>query len=130
MRLTEVGTPVATSDGKDGEFGDDDGGTDGGSDFFGGLDSETDVTLAVTDDHDGLESGSLTGTSLLLHGFDLYMSGQPRVLQLSTCSLSYLHDFILQFGQEKVDNLVLLDGERVQVDLFHALDLSSLDQTS
>lgn len=71
VRLTEVGTPVASSNGQNGEFGDDDGGTDGSCDFFGGLDTETDVTLAVTNDHDGLEPGSLTGTGLLLDGFDL-----------------------------------------------------------
>lgn len=39
---------------------------------------------------------------------------------------AYLHNLILELGQEEVDNLVLLDGQRVQVDLFHALDLASL----
>lgn len=43
---------------------------------------------------------------------------------------AHLHNFILQLGQKPVDNLVLLDGERVQVDLFHALNLSSLDETA
>ena len=71
MRLTEVGTPVASSDGDDGELGDDDGGTDGSGDFLGGLDAETDVALGVTNDDDGLESGTLTGTGLLLDGLDL-----------------------------------------------------------
>ena len=71
MRFTEVGTPVSTSNRKDGEFGNDNGGTNGGCDFFGGLDSETDVTFVVANDHDGLESSSLTGTSLFLDGFDL-----------------------------------------------------------
>lgn len=42
----------------------------------------------------------------------------------------YLHDLILELGQESVDNLVLLDGQRVQVDLLHAVDLASLDQTA
>jgi hypothetical protein len=45
VRRTEVGTPVASSDGEDGKFGDDNGGTNGSCDFFRGLDSETDVTL-------------------------------------------------------------------------------------
>lgn len=71
VRLTEVGAPVASSDGEDGEFGDDDGGADGGRDFLRGLDAETDVALAVANDHDGLESGTLTGAGLLLDGFDL-----------------------------------------------------------
>ena len=45
MWFTEVGAPVAAADGKDGELGDDDGGADGGGDFFGGLDAETDVAF-------------------------------------------------------------------------------------
>jgi hypothetical protein len=72
VRLTEVGTPVTSSDGQNAELGDDDGGSDGSSDFFGGLDSETDVALGVTDDDDGLETGALTGTGLLLDRLDLF----------------------------------------------------------
>jgi hypothetical protein len=96
VRLTEVGAPVTSSDRDDGELGDDDGGADGGRDFLGGLDTETNVTLGVTDDDDGLEAGTLTGTGLLLDGLDL-------------------HDLVLELGQEEVDDLVLLDGERVKV---------------
>jgi hypothetical protein len=96
VRLTEVVTPVTSSDGDDGELGDDDGSADSGRDFLGGLDTETDVTLRVTDDNDGLEAGTLTGTGLLLDGLDL-------------------HDLVLELGQEEVDDLVLLDGERVEV---------------
>ena len=71
VRLTEVGTPVSSPDGDDGELGNDDGGADGSSDFLGGLDTETNVALGVTDDDDGLEAGTLTGTGLLLDGLDL-----------------------------------------------------------
>lgn len=71
MWLTEVGTPVTSSDGQDGQLSDDDGGSDGGCDFLGCLDTETDVTFTVSDDNDGLESGSLTGTGLLLDWLDL-----------------------------------------------------------
>ena len=78
MRFTEVVTPVSTADGDDAELGDDDGGADSSSDFLGGLDTETDVALAVTNDDDGLEAGSLTGTSLLLDGLDLYVQ-KPAV---------------------------------------------------
>lgn len=73
VRLTEVVAPVAATDGDDGELGDDDGGADGRGDFLGGLDAETDVALGVTDDDDGLETGALTGTGLLLDGLDLYV---------------------------------------------------------
>jgi hypothetical protein len=72
VRLTKVGTPVTTTDGQNAELGNDDGSADGGSDFLGGLDTETDVTLAVTNDDNGLETGTLTGTSLLLDGLDLF----------------------------------------------------------
>jgi len=68
---TEVGAPVTTTDGDNAELGDDDGGADGSSDFLGGLDTETDVTLGITNDDDGLEAGTLTGTGLLLDGLDL-----------------------------------------------------------
>lgn len=72
VRVTKVGTPVTSPDGQDGELGNGDSGTDGGSDFLGGLDTETNVTLGVTDEDDGLETGTLTGTGLLLDGFDLH----------------------------------------------------------
>lgn len=130
VRLTEVGAPVTSSDGHDAELGDDDGSADGGCDFLGGLDAETDVALGVTNDDDGLETGTLTGTGLLLDGLDL-------------------HDLVLELGKEEVDDLVLLDGERVEVaaqkklvaavcallgdfdvHLLHALDLAGLYETA
>lgn len=72
MRLTKVGTPETTSDGNDAELGDNDGGTDSSSDFLGGLDTKTNVTLGVTNDDNSLKPSSLTSTSLLLDGLDLY----------------------------------------------------------
>jgi hypothetical protein len=42
----------------------------------------------------------------------------------------YLHNLVLELGKEEVDDLVLLDGERVEVDLLHALDLAGLHQTT
>lgn len=71
MRLTEIGAPVSSPDGQDAQLSNDDGGTDGGSNFLGGLDSETDVALRVADNDDGLETSALTGAGLLLDGFDL-----------------------------------------------------------
>lgn len=71
MGSTKVGSPVTATDGDDAELGDDDGSTDSGGNLLGGLDTETDVTLRVTDDNDGLETGTLTGTGLLLDGLDL-----------------------------------------------------------
>lgn len=71
MRLTEVGTPVSSPDGNDAELGDDDGSTDSSRDFFGGLDTETDVSLRVSDDNNSLETGTLTGAGLFLDWLDL-----------------------------------------------------------
>lgn len=69
--LTKVGTPVSSSDGDDAQLGNDDGGADGSGNLLGGLDAEADVSLGVTNDDDGLEPGTLTGTGLLLDGLDL-----------------------------------------------------------
>jgi hypothetical protein len=71
VRSTEVGAPVTATDWDDGELGNDDGGADGGGNLLGGLDAETDVALGVTDEDDGLEAGTLTGTGLLLDWLDL-----------------------------------------------------------
>lgn len=102
--LSEDGTPVTTTNGNDGKLGKDDGSANGSGDFLGALDSETDVAVVVTNDDKGLETGPLTGTGLLLHGHNL-------------------HNLVLELGQEEVDNLVLLDGQREKVELLHGLDL-------
>ena len=71
MRNTKVGTPVTSSDGQDAQLSNDDGSSNSSSNLLGGLDSETDVTLRITNDHNGLETGTLTGTGLLLDRLDL-----------------------------------------------------------
>ena len=71
VRVAEVGAPVAAADGQDGQLGDDDGGADGGGDFFGGLDAQADVAFRVADDDDGLEARALAGAGLFLDGLDL-----------------------------------------------------------
>lgn len=88
MRLTKVGTPVTSPDGQNSELGNGNGGADGGSDFLGGLDTETDVALGVTDDDDGLEAGTLTGTGLLLDGLDLFAEAQLVSIPSSHCPFS------------------------------------------
>lgn len=138
VRGTEVGSPVAATDGDDGELGDDDGGTDGGRDFLGGLDAETDVALRVTNDDDGLEAGALAGTGLLLDGLDLHGEDTlaSKFSSLVACAnpmaavSTDLHNLILELRQESVDDLVLLDREGVEVDLLHGLYLASLDETA
>lgn len=54
----------------------------------------------------------------------------PDVCFVVLVSVSYLHNLILQLGEEEVHNLVLLDGQRVEVDLLHAGDLAGLDETT
>jgi hypothetical protein len=71
VRFTEFGSPVASSDWDDGELSEDDSRSDGVGDFFGALDSESDVSGVVSDDDGGLESSSLTGSGLFLNWLDL-----------------------------------------------------------
>lgn len=133
MRLTEVGAPVTSSDRDDRDLCNDDSGADGRGDFLGGLDAETDVTGRVTNENDGLESGTLTGACLLLDGLDLEVASISGIVIIHSsrgCVRPYLHDLVLECGQEKVNDLVLLDGQRVQVDLLHGSDLAGLDETA
>ena len=88
VRLTKVGAPVSATDGDDVELGDDDGGADGGSDFLGGLDTETDVAVGVTDEDDSLEAGTLTGTGLLLDRLDLFCAISSVYRSACCCRLS------------------------------------------
>ena len=111
MGLVQNRTPVSTADGDDRELGKDDGTTDGSGDFLGALDTEADMAVRITNDDESLEAGALTGTSLLLDGHDF-------------------HDLVLEVGKEEVDNLVLLDGKREEVDLLDRLNLAVLDETS
>jgi len=99
VRVSEFGAPVASSDGNDGELGQDDGGADGVGHLFGALDAEADVSGRVADDNGGLESSSLTSSGLLLDRLDL-------------------EDFVLKCGTEKMlDDFGFLDREREGVNL-------------
>ena len=60
--------------------------------------------------NEGLEPGPLTGPGLLLDGHDL-------------------ENLVLESGSnEHVDDLVLFDGKRVEVDLLEGLDLAILNE--
>jgi len=69
------------------------------------------MAVGIANSDESLESGTLTGTGLLLDRHDL-------------------HDLVLELGEQKVDNLVLLDGEGEEVDLFNRLDLSVTNQAT
>ncbi len=109
---TSVQTPVTSADRNQVHLGVDDTTTDGSSNFLSALDTKTDVAVGITDSDVALEAGALTGSGLLLDRHDL-------------------HDLILQgITEQGVDDLVFLDWEGEQEDLFDALDLSVLDQTT
>ena len=99
---TDLVTPEASPDGNDGELGQDDGAADGGCHFLGALDAETDVSVGITDGHEGLEASALTGAGLLLDGHDL-------------------QHLILESGaQIKVDDLELLNKTNIVKKFVHS----------
>merc|ERR1712061_639496 len=110
--LADLVTPETTSDGNDGELGQDDGATDSGGHLLGALHTQTHVSIVVTNSYESLEPGPLASSGLLLDRHDL----ENLVLQSGT--------------DEHVNDLVLFDGERVEIDLLQALDLSILHQTA
>ena len=69
----------------------------------------------------------LLSLSLLLGVLSL-RSADASLVACRVCA--HLHDLILEGGEEEIDNLVLLDGQRVEVDLLHGLDLAGLDETT
>lgn len=112
MRFTELGSPVSATDRDNGELGEHDGRADRVCDFLRALDTESDVTVAVTDHNSGLESGSLTGTGLLLDRL-------------------HLQNLVLESSSEKVlDNFGFLDRQREAVDLAEGENLTIFNQTS
>lgn len=97
------------------------------------------MSLRITDNDDGLESGALTSTSLLLDGLDLQLkklSVSKFLNPFAICSArvcgypAHLHNLILQLWQEEIHDLVLFDWQRVQIDLLHRLDLAILHETT
>lgn len=116
VRKTEFGSPVSTANGNKRNLRNGDGSTNSGRDLLGALDSKTDMSVVVSDSNKGLEAGALSGAGLLLNGHDLH----DLVLESS----------VLSGGEEVVDDLFLLDGDGVEEDFLHVLDLSGLDQSS
>ena len=72
MDITDSVTPETSSDGDKRKLGADEGTLDSNLDFLGNLDTETNVTIVITDGNNSLEAGSLTGSSLLLNRDDLH----------------------------------------------------------
>jgi hypothetical protein len=113
VHVTDLVTPIASSDGDELELGTDKGTLDSNLNFLGNLDTETDVTVLVSNDDNSLKAGSLTGLGLLLDGDDL-------------------HDFVRKgLGLEEfIDDLGLFDGDRVSVDFFEGADVTVLNESA
>jgi hypothetical protein len=111
MGVTELGTPVSTTNRDARELAEDDGTPNGGGDLLRALDTKADMAVRIADGDERLETRALAGTGLLLHGHDL-------------------HHLVLELGEEEVDYLILLHGEREQIDLLHRLDLAILHETA
>lgn len=111
---SDLGTPMSSSDGNEGEFGQNDGGADGVSDFFRGLNSQSDVSVVVSNDDEGLETGALTGTGLLLNGHDL-------------------HHFFFQvilLGVEGINDFIFLDRKRMLIDFLERGNVTGLNEAT
>jgi hypothetical protein len=111
VRETDVVTPVSTTDRDDSKLGDLDSRADSSGNFLSALVTNTNVTVAITNDDVGLEAGTLTGRSLLLN------RGET-------------HDLILKIRKEVINDLVFLDGDGEEVELLNLLDEASLHKTT
>ena len=108
--LADLVPPVTPPDGDHRELGKYDGATYGRGDLFATLNAETNMAVVVANDDEGLEAGTLTSPGLLLDRHDL-------------------HDLVLKARAELVHDLMLLDGQRVEVDLLQRLYLFGLHET-
>jgi len=112
MGFTDLVTPIASSDGDDGQLREDDGASNRSCHLFGAFDAETNVAVGIADGDESLEPRTLTGTRLLLDGHDL-------------------QHLILQAGaKEVIDDLAFLDGKGEEVDLLEALDFTVLHEAT
>merc|ERR1719219_487322 len=110
--LPDLVAPEAPSDGNNRELGQDDGASDSGGHLLGALDTKTNVAVVVSNSYESFEPSPLSSSGLLLNRHDL-------------------ENLVLQSGaNEHVNDLVLFDGERVEVDLLQALDLPVLHETA
>jgi hypothetical protein len=113
--VTDLVTPIASSNWNELELGMDKSTLDSNLDFLSNLDSETNVAILISNDNNCLEAGSLTGLSLLLDRHDLH----GLVGELSLVSL-----------EKQVNDLGLLDGNGVSINLLEGLDVVVLDESA
>ena len=111
MRSTDFVTPITSSNWDDVLLRNLETSLDGKLNFLGNLDTNSNMSVLITNSDDSLESGSLTGLGLLLNGDDL-------------------DDLIIEILQEFLSDLVFLDWDGVKEDLLDRLDLASLNKSA
>jgi hypothetical protein len=121
MNITDSGTPVTSSNWDHSKFGIDKGTLDGNLDFFANLDTNTDVTISITNSANSLESGTLTGFGLLLDREDAHDVIGENFLKGLTLMLVL---------EEHIDNLGFFDWNGSSVDFFERFNLSHLDEST
>merc|ERR1719498_739415 len=109
VRKPDLVTPVPTANRDQVQLGGDDAATDGRRNLLGALVSKANVAVAVANGNVAHDARVLARARLLLDRHDV-------------------HDVVLQLlrREEDVDDLVLLDRERVEVDVLDRRDLAVL----
>merc|ERR1719353_1495209 len=113
VRQADLVTPVAAADRNQVQLGGDDASPNRRGDLLGALVAEADVAVAVANRDVAHEARILPGARLLLDRHDL-------------------HNIVLELlcREEDVDNLELLDRQRMQVDVLNRGDLAILHQAA
>merc|ERR1719367_47354 len=118
VRLFQLASPVSSSHRDERHFGGNDSSLDSVSNFGSGFPAKTNVSVHISDGNECLESGSLTGSGLLLDRHDF-------------------HDFILQLtiftsssSQKVLDDFVFLDTKGESVDITQLFDGSAVHQSA
>jgi hypothetical protein len=109
MDSTNLGTPISSSDWDNVALGVNESSLDGNLDFLGNLDTNTNMTLSVSTSNDSLESGSLSGLGLLLHGENAH---------------DLVGELVLDVRDKSIDDWGFLDWDGEGVDFLEGVDLS------
>ena len=115
MDSTDSGTPVTSSDWDEVELGINETTLDGNLDFLGALDTDTNVTLSVSNGDNSLESSSLTSLGLLLDGEDAH---------------DLIGELSLGVSEESINDRGFLNWDGVSVNFFKGDDVSVFDESS
>lgn len=115
MDTTDSGSPISSSDWDKVHLGNEESTLNGDLDLLGKLDSETNMSVSVSDSDDSLESGSLSGLGLLLDGKDAH---------------DLIGELVLGVGDKSVNDWCFLDWDGMGINLLEGLDLAGLDESS